>query len=150
DVDTGPRPALGTGWITNSIWSNTSGQPISFFTTTWRVPSAPGKQDGQTIFLFNALLNSAQNDILHPVLQWGPSQAGGGNYWSVSCWFIDSSGNAFYRDLVRVNEGDTLVGVMRLTAQTDGMFSYDCSFQGIGGMDLTIQNVSEMLVATET
>jgi hypothetical protein len=98
----------------------------------------------------NALLDSAQNDILQPVLQWGSSHAGGGNFWSVTCWFVDSSGNAFYHDLVPVNEGDTLVGVLMLTGQSGGLFSYNCLFQGISGTALTMQNISQLVVATET
>ncbi len=144
------RPALGSGWITNSLFTNTTAQPFSFFSTVWTVPPGPATQSGQTIFLFNALIDSAQNDILQPVLQWGPSQAGGGNSWVVACWYIDSSGNAFYHDPVPVNEGDTLVGVMSLTGQSGGAFNYNCFFQGIDNTELVINNISELVVATET
>jgi hypothetical protein len=145
-------PALGSGWITDALFAGTPTLPVSFsfFTTTWKVPPAPTSQDGQTIFLFNALLDSLQNDILQPVLQWGPSQAGGGNSWAVACWYIDPSGKAFYHDLVSVNQGDILVGVMKLTGQSGGTFNYDCSFQGIDGADLTVQSITTRTVATET
>src|ERR1700722_14457054 len=95
-------------------------------------------------------MDSAANDILQPVLQWGASSAGGGNFWSVACWFIDSSGNAFYHDPVPVNEGDTLVGVMFMTAQSGSSFSYNCFFQGIDNTELVINNISELVVAPET
>ncbi len=144
------RPALGSGWITDSSFTNTTGQPFYFFSTVWTVPPAPSTQSGQTIFLFNAFLDSSENDILQPVLQWGPSQAGGGNFWSVACWFVDASGNAFYHDPVQVNEGDTLVGVMSLTGQSGGSFSYNCFFQGIDGTELVVNNISQLVVATET
>jgi hypothetical protein len=32
------RPALGTGWIAFTAWTNTTGHPITFCTTTWTVP----------------------------------------------------------------------------------------------------------------
>jgi hypothetical protein len=149
-AESGMVPALASGWITNSIWTNGTGRPISYFSTTWQVPPAPRSQAGQTIFLFNALMGSSQKNILQPVLQWGSSHAGGGNYWSVACWYIDITGNAFYHDPVPVSVGDTLVGVMTLTAQPNGSFSYDCFFQGIGGTRLIANNITELLVATET
>jgi hypothetical protein len=62
----------------------------------------------------------------------------------------DSSNNAFYHDPVAVNVGDTLVGVMTLTGQSDGLFSYDCVFQQIGGTRLIVNNIPELTVATET
>lgn len=142
--------ALGSGWITNSTWKNNTGQTVSSFTTTWTVPPAPSTQNGQTIFLFNALLDAAQNDILQPVLQWGPSQAGGGAFWSVACWFVDTTGNAFFKGLVQVQPGDILVGIMTLTATAGGLFTYDCVFQGVDGVGLTIQTDTELVVATET
>jgi hypothetical protein len=144
------KPALGSGWITDGIFTNSTGQPFSSFTTIWRVPAAPASQSGQTIFLFNALMDSAQNDILQPVLQWGPSSAGSGNFWQVACWFIDTSGNAFYHDPVPVNPGDTLIGVMTLTGQSNNLFSYDCVFQGMPATNLTIENISQLVVASET
>ena len=54
--------------------------------------------------------------IYPPVLQWGPSAAGGGNYWAVASWYADGQGGqAFYSQLVQVsNPGDILVGIMTL------------------------------------
>ena len=34
-------PGLGTGWITYAFWNNTTGKPITSFTTSWRVPPHP-------------------------------------------------------------------------------------------------------------
>jgi hypothetical protein len=39
---------------------------------------------------------------------------------------------------------------MRLTSQSGLNFTYDCSFQGIGGMDFVAQNIPQLFVATET
>ncbi len=80
-------PAFGTGWIANTFWNNTTGSPISSFTTTWKVPPPPNSQSGQLLYLFNGVqtqvvsTNPSANGIhiLQPVLRWGNSPAGGGN-----------------------------------------------------------------------
>jgi hypothetical protein len=143
------RPALGSGWITYAGWSNNSGQPISLFRTTWVLPPAPASQSGQTIFLFNGIQNSTM--IYQPVLQWGPSAAGGGNSWAVASWYADGQGGqAFHTPLVNVSPGQTLIGVMTLTGTSGGQHSYYCEFQGIAGTGLPISNVQELTWANET
>ena len=102
--------AFGTGWITYASWSNSTGTPVSSFSTQWYVPPAPIAEDGQIIFLFNGIQNSTM--IYQPVLQWGVSAAGGGNYWAVASWYADGQGGpAFHSDLVRVNPGDLLTRI---------------------------------------
>jgi hypothetical protein len=144
-------PALGSGWITYAYWNNGTGNSITRFTTTWTVPAAPPALDGQTIFLFNGIQNYGQNyGILQPVLQWGPSAAGGGAYWAVASWYVTSGGQAFHTNLVPVNTGDTLVGVMALTGQSGSLFNYTSEFQGISGTSLPVQNIAELLWCNET
>ena len=138
----GDVPGFGSGWIADAYWRNNTGHPVSSFKTTWRVPPAPATQSGQTIFLFNGIDPTNPSDaILQPVLQWGGSAAGGGNYWSVASWYVLKSGQAFHTTLVQVNAGDMLVGVMTLTGQSGGMFSYTSEFQGIAGTNLPVQNI---------
>lgn len=141
-------PALGTGWIVYASWTENS-KPLSLFTTTWVVPPPPATQSGQVIFLFSGIQNSSM--IYQPVLQWGTSAAGGGNYWSVASWYADGQGGqAFYSSLVRVNTGQTLVGVMTETAQSASGFSYNCQFTGIANTSLPIQNVEQLTWCIET
>jgi len=136
-------PALGSGWITYAYWTNNSGHPVSRFATTWVVPPAPATDHGQTIFLFNGIQNSTM--IYQPVLQWGPSAAGGGSYWAIASWYVDGQGGpAFHSNLIRVNPGDVLVGVMWQTGQSGNKFSYGCQFQGIANSGLPISNVEEL------
>ncbi len=143
-----PAPAFGTGWITYASWTNSTGSPVSSFSTQWIVPPPPIAEDGQVIFLFNGIQNSTM--IYQPVLQWGVSAAGGGNYWAVACWYADGQGGqVFYSDLVRVNTDDLLTGIMTLTGQSGSNFSYDCSFQGIA-TSLPIQNIPELTWCVET
>jgi hypothetical protein len=141
-------PALGSGWIVYASWTENS-KPVSLFTTTWTVPPVPATQSGQTIFLFNGIQNSSM--IYQPVLQWGPSAAGGGNYWAVASWYADGQGGqAFYSSLVRVNPGQVLVGVMSETGQSSNGFSYNCQFSGIANTSLPIQNVQQLTWCIET
>jgi hypothetical protein len=141
-------PGLGVGWITYASWLNT-GKPITSFKTTWMVPPAPTTQSGQTIFIFNGIQNSTM--IYQPVLQWGPSAAGGGNYWAVASWYVDGGGGpAFHGSLIPVNVGQNLLGVMTLTGQSGSDFSYNCQFQGIANSGYPIENVQQLTWCIET
>jgi acylphosphatase len=148
----GTVPALGSGWITYFYWNNGTGAPVSRFSTMWQVPPPPSVQDpGEVVFLFNGIQNYGANfGILQPVLQWGVSAAGGGAYWSVASWYVTSGGQAFHTNLVRVNPDDTLIGVMTLTGQSGGTFSYTSQFQGIAGTELPVQNIAELMWCNET
>jgi hypothetical protein len=142
-------PSLGSGWIAYADWSNTTGQPISYFATTWTVPPAPQTNSGQTIFLFNGIQNSTM--ILQPVLQWGPSGAGGAAYWAVASWYVDGSGGpGTHTTLVPVSPGQLLVGVMSLTGTSQNGFSYSCQFQGIANTQLAISNAVQLTWCAET
>jgi hypothetical protein len=144
-------PALGSGWITYAYWNNGTGRTLTSFRTTWQVPPAPASQGGQTIFLFNGIQNNGQNfGILQPVLQWGPSAAGGGQFWAIASWYVTSGGQAFHTPLIRVNPGDTLVGLMRLTGQAGGLFSYTSEFEGVAGTSLPVLNIAELVWCNET
>lgn len=144
-------PALGSGWIAYAYWNNGTGRSILSFRTTWTVPQSPTTQSGQTIFLFNGIQNYGANfGILQPVLQWGPSAAGGGPFWSVASWYVTSGGQAFHTQLAQVNEGDTLVGVMALTGQTGSSFSYVSEFEGMTNTRLPVDNIAELLWCNET
>lgn len=139
------------GWVANTGWSNNSGRPITSFATTWVVPPEPRSKasPSQVIFLFNGIQNSTM--IYQPVLQWGPSAAGGGQYWAVASWYADGQrGHSFFSSLIPVNVGSTLTGVMTLVAQHGNSFDYSCSFEGIADTTVPIQAVEELTWANET
>lgn len=153
-ADFGPIGPPGSGsnpnWITYSYWQNENTDvPISSFRTTWIVPPPPSTLSGQTIYLFNGLMTKGGDLILQPVLQWGPSRLGGGNYWVIACWHV-SREDACYSAFVKVNPGDTLVGVMTQTSQGGPFFNCNCIFEGIPDTNLTIQNVQEFTYCVET
>lgn len=149
-------PALGSGWIAYAYWNNGTGTPISSFSTTWSVPQEPSTRSGQLIYLFNGIQNYGTNfGILQPVLQWGSSPAGGGEYWAVASWYVTSGGNAYHTAAVKVSPGDVLRGVMRLTKTNTGpgqptTYDYSSEFQGIPNTTLNIQQISELLWCNET
>jgi len=144
-------PALGSGWITYAYWNNGTGHAISDFKTTWQVPPEPESKGDQTLFLFNGIQNYGANfGILQPVLQWGPSAAGGGQYWSIACWYVTSGGQAFHSPLVRVNPGDVLTGAIQLTGRSGHFFDYSCHFEGVPGASLPILGIAELLWCNQT
>jgi hypothetical protein len=141
---------LGGGWVTWADWINTTAVAISSFTTVWTVPAAPATQSGQLIYLFNALEDGPGDDIVQPVLQWGVSGAGGGNYWAVASWYVDSANHAFCTPAIPVNVGDRLTGLITLAIQPDASHNYTCQFSGIPGTSLIAQGLSDLVQATET
>ena len=145
----GVAPDLGSGWITYASWTNDTGTPVSRFATTWVVPPAPATRSGQTIFLFNGIQNSTM--IYQPVLQWGSSAAGGGEYWSVASWYADGQGGTtFHSTLTQVNAGDVLTGVITLTGTAPAGDSYDCNFTGIANSNLPVTDIAELYWCIET
>ncbi|KAF7304217.1 hypothetical protein MIND_00653900 [Mycena indigotica] len=156
-VSVGVRPTpvrnavapLQTGWITYASWLNQGSSPISSFTTTWTVPPVPATNHGQTIFLFNSIEPNSGDAIIQPVLQYGPSAAGGGSFWGVASWYL--VGNSVFNTAVtRVSAGQTLNGVITLTSQSGSSFNYVTSFSNIAGTSLTVTGAAQLTWATET
>ncbi|KAF7307861.1 hypothetical protein MKEN_01146400 [Mycena kentingensis (nom. inval.)] len=141
---------LQTGWITYASWLNQGSSPIASFTTTWKVPPVPATNHGQTIFLFNSIEPNSGNAIIQPVLQYGPSAAGGGSFWAVASWYLVGS-QTFFTTPVRVNAGQTLNGIITLVSQqSSSSFTYNTAFTNVGGTSLTIAGSAPLTWATET
>jgi hypothetical protein len=139
------------GWIAYAWWANT-GSPITQFTTDWIVPGTPANQGNQTLFLFNGMQDGTARTsyIIQPVLQWGPSAAGGGKFWSVTNWYV-SSKHAFFGTLVNVSSGTALRGVLKETAVAGTKFSYNSSFKGMPASSaLQVDSVPQAFWAAET
>jgi hypothetical protein len=147
-ADATPPPK--DGWITFAQWTEEPNNIITSMTTTWQVPPAPEAAEGQLIYLFNGLEDAGVQHILQPVLTWGISPDGGGPFWSVASWFVDNAGHAFKSPDVRVNEGDTLQGVMSLTNQTGAGFNYACEFAGIPNTGLHVLGIEQLVTPAVT
>jgi hypothetical protein len=115
-----PDP-VNNGWIESANW--TSSVAIKSMHADFYVPKAPTSYHGQTIFLFPALEPTSGSDIIQPVLQYGPSGAGGGNYWAIATWFGGSTwqGNYFFSKLRKVAVGELLTSEMDDTGECHPM-----------------------------
>lgn len=145
-----PLEPVPNGWVAYAYAWGSSNPPFNNFVTTWKVPPAPSKWSYQTVFLFNSIEPSSGNAILQPVLQYGPSAAGGWDYWSVASWWL-GGGHVYYTPLVKVTPGKELTGVMKLTSFGGGVYNYTSEFDGIPGTKLTVSGAPDVLTwATET
>lgn len=137
--------ALGDGWIANARWNNYGNPPLTRVVAHWTVPPAPATSSGQTVFLFNGIQSGGANGgILQPVLQWGARDSGGGDYWTVACWYVAAGSDAHHSDFCRVEPGDSIIGVMTLSDQTPSGLSYRAEFDGIAGTRIDVADVDEL------
>jgi hypothetical protein len=108
---------------------------------SWVVPGTPSKNSGQTIFEFigtqNCVCGSAF--ILQPVIQWGSSAAGGGAFWALASWYVDS--NYFVSKLIDISAGDVINGTIKGNKCT----SIDCNWK-IVGEDVTAGTSTKLKV----
>ena len=108
----------GNGWVEASEWflPLSSNDNIDFMSSTWTVPSYPS-ETGALIFLFNGVepTGDAGGWILQPIIQYGVSAAGGGNYWAMFSWLV-GDGYAFNSPLEIVYPGDSIFGYTEMTA----------------------------------
>jgi hypothetical protein len=141
-------PFTDNGWVTYAWWFN-QGRPISYFDTTWSVPPPPSTYNGQTIFQFNSIEPRNGNAILQPVLQYGQSAAGGGEYWAIACWHVIGN-HAFFSSLQPVSPKESLTGIIKLLSHKGEKFSYSCQFSGVSGSKLIVHGIRELVWLTET
>lgn len=144
------HPQIGSGWITFSEWNRSAGTTIRRIYTEWKVPDAPVNADsGQTIFLFNGLQNDSKDEIIQPVLQYGNSAAGGGASWGIANWHVAPSGLATTSKLLPVNSGVTITGVITLTSQPNGKFTYVSQFVNYSEIDWIVPEIDELTWACQ-
>ncbi|WP_148045034.1 hypothetical protein [Nocardioides marmorisolisilvae] len=109
-------PSTG-GWWIDSWWHHSW---LSGISANWSVPSAPTDRVDQTLFFFPSLETETAKSIVQPVLQWGASAAGGGQYWSIGSWYVTGN-SSYYSTLSRAYSGDSLTGKVALgTCASDG------------------------------
>ncbi|NOY37148.1 MAG: T9SS type A sorting domain-containing protein [Chlorobi bacterium] len=161
-TETNSSPATNPqdGWVTYAECEAFVHDPRpTYFSAEWAVPFPPLKKSDQLIYIFNGLVgthslsdSSTITYILQPVLQWGPSSAGGGKYWSICNWFVTSKGQYFHDSLIRVNSGDRLQGIVKIIARSDSTYTYNSSFFGHGeGLDVLNVKVLDLgYLALET
>ncbi|WP_189083086.1 hypothetical protein [Mangrovihabitans endophyticus] len=109
-VRAAPDQAVPTsnGWMISTWWNAPTW--LRRLYVNYAVPTAP-HVNGSTTFLFSSFEPSGGNAIIQPVLTYGPSASGGGNYWYITSWYV-WGGNSVYGSNVRVSPGDTIWGAM--------------------------------------
>jgi hypothetical protein len=85
-------------------------------TATWSVPTKPSHYASQTVFFFPGFQPGDASTIVQPVLQYGPSAAGGGEYWAIASW--DCNKSCPHSTLKRVSVGDVIEGTAAGTSCT--------------------------------
>jgi hypothetical protein len=138
------------GWVTYASWYNdTTRTAIGYYSADWKVPPAPSAYDGQTIFQFNGIEPASFDAILQPVLQYGTSAAGGGEYWAVASWYVVGN-DAYYTPLTYVIQGQFLGGQINLIKSKRAQYTYTCDFYGIAGSKLKVLNIPKLVWTVAT
>ena len=139
-----PVASLGRGWIAFAHWTNEDSEPFprSAPHGQCRRNRPPGR--GRPIFLFLAMQDTIPMTLL-PALQWGPSAAGGGEYWSVASWYVGgTTGAVFHGELVPVNVGDELTGTISLVGRQRAHCDYRAGLKGSRKLNLPVFKVRDL------
>jgi len=124
-------------WIeAGDVITNTSYGEI---TATWTVPPAPTSFDRQTVYFFPGLEDA--NDvvsIIQPVLGWNADFA---KAWGIASWNCCVNGTTWESTPVRVNVGDSILGV---TESTCNAGTLSCPTWDITTTDQTTGGTTEL------
>lgn len=136
------------GWVEFAHWW--SSDAITSLSGSWIVPPPPEATDSQTLFLFLGLQDDSTRvtELLQPVLQWGLSPAGGGPYWSLSCWYLHvpalEDALLTASTAVRVSEGDSIDGHVRRREMNDTLSVWECEARTDEGVMTGLEVISDM------
>jgi hypothetical protein len=107
-------PAYNANWIEfdTITTAQTGSNWYQQLTANWTVPAAPVDsypQSNQTYFTFPGLSSSAF--IIQPVIQYGVSSAGGGQFWAMASWHCDGGTlGCNNSSLILIAAGDAIYG----------------------------------------
>jgi hypothetical protein len=126
DPNRGVEPSL-SGWVSGTQQFLPAGATTwNGYTSTMTVPPNPSRVAGQTLFYFGGLTPANGDQIIQPVLQWGPSDPGGGDFWSIASWNVHFGGNAFVSPHVTVHPGDRIdTSITMLVGGIWYVYAYD-------------------------
>jgi len=82
------EPLHGPAWKAWTEFNNT--KPITKLTTQWGIPPPPPSYSGQILYYWNGIEPADNSAVLQPVLQYGDTPAGGGQYWAVASWYVSA------------------------------------------------------------
>lgn len=137
----GPESPTINGWVesTQAVTNTSYGEVYSL----WTVPPAPTSNDGQTVYFFPGLEDTADNGsnsytILQPVLGWTNGQ------WTIASWNCCYNGVQLYSSPKTVNPGDPIVGTISSTcaAGTLSCPTWNITTNVAAGASTTLTNTS--------
>lgn len=105
-----PSQLHGSAWRAWAQYSASSSKAVTSLTSTWNVPVAPISAGGQLLYYWNGVEPGDESAVLQPVLQWGSSPAGGGDYWAFASWYVSSVHGSFNSKLVNASIGHFIRG----------------------------------------
>jgi len=113
----GDNSSHGSAWKAWAQVDAPAGGSVTSLNSTWTVPDVPTNPNGgQTLFWWNGMEPEDTSAVLQPVLQWGSSAAGGGNYYAIASWYVSATHGSRFSPLVRVNAGEAVQGSNTLLA----------------------------------
>jgi hypothetical protein len=123
---------------------------INQLTGRWQVPLTPRSYTGQTIYVFMGLEPDNGTAMMMMTAQYGPSAAGGGNFWGTVVWYLASTGNIYHSALQPAQQGDFLQGTMRAYECPDnsGVCTWSMSLWNFGGAVTQNTTVNDLNVVT--
>jgi hypothetical protein len=98
------------GWTETAYWEAPG--DVGTLYSALRVPNEPKTKGGELVFLFSALEDGNWENIVQPVIQFGPNGNYGGNYWGYASWYGGSywHGHYYMSPYKRVNPGTIVYG----------------------------------------
>jgi hypothetical protein len=109
-----PPPPSINGWLEYAyLWAPNNAWNMPWYNgviNSWTVPNNPAVNGG-LLYFFNGLEPSDGSAIIQPVLQYGTSPAGGGNFWGIATWYVAGS-TVVFTSVGQVSPGDVVTGRM--------------------------------------
>ncbi|MGI0078162.1 MAG: hypothetical protein ACRECH_00875 [Nitrososphaerales archaeon] len=127
----------GGSWVEDATFNE---YYFTGFSAQWNVPAPPSSYGNQIIYLFPGLEPIFGDSIIQPVLQWGSSSYGSGQYYVMADWYFSILSGAYHTPFIKVNSGDTIGGFM---AESSG----PGSSWTVGFADVTTQKGNAMGVS---
>mmetsp|Transcript_7256 Transcript_7256/g.30873 ORF Transcript_7256/g.30873 Transcript_7256/m.30873 type:complete len:289 (+) Transcript_7256:37-903(+) len=103
-----PHAMHGQAWKAWAQYLNEDS--FDFMSAEWPVPSEPTTEKNQILYFWPGTEPGDNSFVIQPVLQWGNTPAGGGNYWAMASWYVGD--RAYFSPLIDCNVGDMVYGEM--------------------------------------
>jgi hypothetical protein len=104
----------GSAWKSWSQFSGPATDSVTGLLSSWAVPPEPpasGRDPSVTLFWWNGVEPADTSAVLQPVLQFGSSAAGGGDFWAYSAWYVSSAHGSHFSPLIKLQVGDVVTGL---------------------------------------